>query len=95
MKARRRRLRAHFGHSGPKSHSLKTDIPQVKILPPPPISTAIGRDSTALSQNDCLRLQELFQPINAALSTNTGLLIASKWRERVMVQRVDKHASRL
>ena len=47
------------------------------------------------SDDYCFWLQKFPQPVNAAFSTNTRLLKASERRQRVMVQGVDKHASRL
>src|ERR1700678_3758021 len=50
---------------------------------------------TRLSKDYRLGFQKFLQSVNAAFPTDTGLFEAAEWRQRVMVQRVDKHPSSL
>jgi hypothetical protein len=51
--------------------------------------------SVTLPGDDGFRLQKFFQSENAAFAADARLLEASKWRERVMIQRIDKYPTGL
>jgi len=51
--------------------------------------------SAALSKNYRLGFQKFLQSVNSAFPTYAGLLLTTEWRKRIMIQRIDEHASGL
>jgi hypothetical protein len=48
-----------------------------------------------LSKNYRLGFQEFLQSVNSAFPTYARLLVATEWRKRIVIQRIDEHASGL